>query len=208
MNGHGRAMATAALLGRAALTTAGCQSHVGATQQPPYPVRTATSSVSRTPSSTSPTSSSTSPSPTPSMAVPTPARAHTDEGAVAFATYFALQADEAYVSGDVTTIRALSSKSCEGCAVTITSVERNARQGKHQEARSFAIKEATKQGHQARAPGKDADRLGGGHGQGSAVREEDGAHDGATEAGNVKLQVGVDPVSDGWLVSEFAPVTT
>lgn len=195
-----QARAVAAVLGAVMfLGTAACQDGGNGTQ-------TASSSASVTTPSTSSSSTLTrpsSPSHSPSRAVviPKAAEPHTDAGALAFAKFYVIEADKAYVTADSSSIEALSSTSCTGCATAISGVKELERAGERQEARSVAIKSAAVKGFRGKTRIVYVT---------TTVREvrfidASGNETGTTQAGEFVWQLGLDPKDRGWSVSEFAP---
>ncbi|CAN7248869.1 DUF6318 family protein [Knoellia sp. LjRoot47] len=112
-----------ALAAAAALTLAGCN---GGDKDPTStPTPSASPSVTTPPASTSPSSSpsaTATPNPSASVVVPAAARAHTEAGAIAFATFFITEADRAFVTVDSGVVQALSAASCENCKVSVDAV--------------------------------------------------------------------------------------
>lgn len=81
--------------------------------------------------------SAASPTPTSSSSsapgvLPAAAKPHTEAGAVAFATFYVLAADKAYVSQDAAILKAHSAPSCAGCQSAIEGVGQFKAAGQHQ----------------------------------------------------------------------------
>lgn len=114
----------------AAVLLAGCSDGAGAQPGPSSggPPSRATTSTST--ASTSPTATA-SPSGTASVAVPAAARAHTDEGAKAFARFYFSTASRAAVRLDTSQLRAVSSASCTGCSAFVELIEKYRSEGTH-----------------------------------------------------------------------------
>src|SRR6476620_9928084 len=122
----------------AAVLLSGCSDGGGAQ---PGPSRGGpTSSATRSPSaaSTSPTTTA-SPSGTASVAVPAAARAHTDEGAKAFAEFYTATMDRATVSADSAALRALTDPTCAACSGIVEVVDGYRSRGEHQERTSLTL---------------------------------------------------------------------
>lgn len=102
----------------AAVLLAGCSGGAGAQPGPSSggPPSRATTSTSTASASPTPTAS---PSVTASVAVPAAARAHTDEGAKAFARFFVDSLNTAQVTADPARLEAISDPGCEGCRAYI-----------------------------------------------------------------------------------------
>jgi hypothetical protein len=106
----------------------------------PEASRSSSASPTTTPSATTSTNTvtpTTTPSTALSVSVPAAAKAHTDEGAKAFAMFFMEQMSDAYASLDLTTVRALAAADCTGCRVLFQSVEERRARGEHAVSRSF-----------------------------------------------------------------------
>ena len=114
----------------AAVLLSGCSDGAGAQPGPSRggPTSSATSSASA--ASSSPTTTA-SPTGTASVAVPAAARAHTDEGAKAFARFYFSTASRAVVRPDTSQLRALSSASCTGCSAFVELIEKYKGEGTH-----------------------------------------------------------------------------
>lgn len=128
------------LAAAAALTLSGC---TGGDDEPTStPTPSAPSAVTTPPASTSPSASSSAtatPNPTASVVVPAAARAHTEAGAIAFASFFMSEADRAFVVSDSSAIEALSGPSCEGCQDTIKGVAEQKAAGQRQVKPSLTV---------------------------------------------------------------------
>ncbi|MFC7488312.1 DUF6318 family protein [Knoellia sp. CPCC 206453] len=101
------------------------------------PTPTATASASSTASTTS--TSSPSPTSTTSVQLPAAARAQTDAGAVAFARFYILEVDRAYVTLDNSAITAYAQRSCTNCQTAANTVEAAKSDGQRQPRPSFTI---------------------------------------------------------------------
>lgn len=73
------------------------------------------------------------------MNVPAAARAHTEEGAKAFAEFYTLEMDRATVTADSTQLRALTLATCAACKGVIEVVDDYRSRGAHQEASSVVV---------------------------------------------------------------------
>lgn len=102
-----------------------------------------TSSSTLAPSTTSMTSgpSTTSSPPTPSVTVSVPpaARAHTQAGAAAFASFVVVEADLSNVKADSSVIDALALDGCKGCKVIRDTAAELRRDGYHQTTQSVTV---------------------------------------------------------------------
>lgn len=123
----------------AAVLLAGCSDGAGAQ---PGPSRGGPSSRATTSTSTASASPTTTaePSGTASVAVPAAARAHTDEGAKAFAKYYYETAATSYVTLQTAPLLFLSLPSCVGCRAMVRAVDKQREVGEHLEAASLTIK--------------------------------------------------------------------
>lgn len=83
-----------------------------------------TPSDSSPPVTPTPSVTSVSPTPSPSVSVPEAARAHTQEGGIEFATFYATEASDAYFTQDASTLRGLALGSCTGCLGIADAVDR------------------------------------------------------------------------------------
>ena len=129
----------------AALVTAGMLVLAGCTgaNADPTPSGSAASSGSQTPSSspTSPsTATATSPGGTATVTVPAAARAHTDQGAKAFAVFYTKEMDKATVTADSSNLRSLSDSKCAACQGVIEIVEGYRQRGEHQDRESMTVR--------------------------------------------------------------------
>src|SRR6476659_1544402 len=95
----------------AAVLLSGCSDGGGAQPGPSRGGPTSSATTSTSTASTSPTTTA-SPSGTASVAVPAAARAHTDEGAKAFATFYVEAVSESGYTADSTTLRAITDANC------------------------------------------------------------------------------------------------
>jgi hypothetical protein len=122
-----------------ALALAGCSDGAGAQPGPSKsgPPSSTTTTTSTAPSSTATTSAS--PSGTATVAVPAAARAHTEDGAKAFAKYFYETAAKAYVTSSPTKLRALYLPSCVGCGAMTRAIDKQREAGEHFERETLAI---------------------------------------------------------------------
>ena len=123
--------ATVVALGAvSALVLTGCSDGAGAQPGPSKSgPRSSTTTASPTPSSTATTTAS--PSGTATVAVPAAARAHTEEGAKAFAKFYFETASEAARSASSTRLKALSRPDCGGCTAFVDLVEGYQAQKQH-----------------------------------------------------------------------------
>jgi hypothetical protein len=71
--------------------------------------------------------------------VPPEAKAHTSDGAKAFAGFYMEQNGDAYVSLSVSSMKALSIPGCAGCRVLMNSVAANKQQGRRAVSRSLTV---------------------------------------------------------------------
>lgn len=117
----------------ATLLLAGCNGGDDDPTPTPSPTNSSTSSASVTPS---PSASSTA---TTSVLVPSAARAQTDAGAVAFARFYVLEVDKAYVTLDTSAIKAYAKDSCTNCQTAASTVEAAKANGERQPRTSFSI---------------------------------------------------------------------
>ncbi|MBP6997758.1 MAG: hypothetical protein KBB39_16615 [Phycicoccus sp.] len=76
-----------------------------------------------------PTVTSVSPTPSPSVSVPEAARAHTQEGGIEFAKYYATLMSDSYTVPSSAEVRALSLDTCGACDVIIESLDDYVRDG-------------------------------------------------------------------------------
>jgi hypothetical protein len=117
----GYARATVSVLGMAAaLALSGCSDGAGAQTGPTSSGPSTSATTSATASSSSTTSR---PSSTAAVSIPAAARAHTEEGAKAFAEFYLNTYSEAAVSADSAALAALSGKSCGGCRSLIDLID-------------------------------------------------------------------------------------
>lgn len=100
----------------------------GGGEPSPTPSTTSSPSVSGSPS-TSASSGSPTPSAKASVDLPEAARAHTSDGAIEFAKFYAKILSDAYVHADDGPIRELSDPSCEACSGYADAVASAADQG-------------------------------------------------------------------------------
>lgn len=133
MRGHGRLLTAAGLIAAGAL--AGCSGAAGTSQgsatathelPPATPGTSAASPTATSSASTSissPTTAATTVTSAAAPAIPAAARAHTPEGAEAFARYFIDQVNVAWTTPKTGLISALSLPTCKSCA----NLERGAR---------------------------------------------------------------------------------
>lgn len=123
----------------AAVLLAGCSDGAGAQPGPASgdPSSRATTATSTT--SASPTTTASS-SGTASVAVPAAARAHTDEGAKAFAKFYYETAATSYVTLQTAPLLFLSLPSCVGCGAIVRAVDKQREAGEHLMAASLTIK--------------------------------------------------------------------
>ena len=139
----GYATARVAALGAAGiLVLAGCN---GANADP-TPSGSAASNGSQTPSSspTSPgTATATSPSGTATVTVPAAARAHTDEGAKAFAVFYLEIYSDSAVRADSAALRVLSAPGCGGCQSLFDLLDEYRAKGQHVNKSSLVVKESS-----------------------------------------------------------------
>lgn len=122
----------------AAFLLAGCSDGAGAQPGPSSGGPPLSSTTSTSTASTPPTTTS-SPSGTSSVAVPAAARAHTDEGAKAFARFYTEAMDRATVSADSAPLRALTDPNCAACAGIVEVVDGYRSRGEHQERTSIVL---------------------------------------------------------------------
>jgi hypothetical protein len=139
-----RAVAVATL---AVLAAAGCTGADGSTQSPTTGAGNGTTAASESPTpsdSRSPSQASTTRSGTaaPTVAVPAAARQHTEAGAVAFATYFAMQASDVYRTADSTTVEALSDQECKPCDALTLQADSLRQLGQRATIRAFTASQA------------------------------------------------------------------
>lgn len=133
------ARATIVTIGAAAaVLLAGCSGGAGAqpghsSGGPPSRATTSTSTTSASPTTTA------SPSVTASVAVPAAARAHTDEGAKAFATFYYEMLGESQYRADSSALRQLSTDSCVACQAFARKADAMKARGQHLDSRSLRI---------------------------------------------------------------------
>jgi hypothetical protein len=120
----------------AALALSSCSDGAGA-QPSPSSAGSSSSTSSGTPSSSASTTSA--PSSTAPVNVPAAARAHTEEGAKAFAEFYTSEMDRATVSADPTQLKSLSLPSCTACEGVIDVVEGYRSRGERQEKPSIVV---------------------------------------------------------------------
>lgn len=126
----------------AAVLLAGCSGGAGAQPGPSSggPPSRATTSTSTASASPTPTAS---PSVTASVAVPAAARAHTDEGAKAFAEFYLKTYSRSAVAADSAPVRALSEPACGGCNTLIDLISRYKADGQHVDRDSLVIRDSS-----------------------------------------------------------------
>lgn len=138
MRGHWVRMVCA--VGLMGCLVSGCSGQADGGGRPQGPVRTSpTAPTSAVTSTTRTAASATSATPPPVFSLPAAARAHTEEGAQAFASYYTVQMDEALHHADSSILRALSTNSCTGCRVGIDLANQLKAKGQHNSTTSFRI---------------------------------------------------------------------
>lgn len=123
----------------AAVLLSGCSGGAGAQPGPSSRAPTSRATTSASTTSTSPTTTS-SPQGTASVAVPVAARAHTDEGAKAFARFYFETAATSYVTLQTAPLLFLSLPSCVGCGAMVRAVDKQREVGEHLQTASLTIK--------------------------------------------------------------------
>lgn len=73
------------------------------------------------------------------VSVPAAARAHTEAGAIEFAKWALVQADNGYVSVDATAFQAVSDPSCAGCQVVLEGIAKLKATGYHQKGPALTV---------------------------------------------------------------------
>jgi len=122
----------------AAVLLSGCSDGAGAqpgpsSGGPPSHPATSTSTGSASPATTS------SPSGTASVAVPAAARAHTKEGALAFAKFYYEMLGDSQYRADSSGLRQLSTESCVACQAFARKADSMRARGQHLDSRSLQI---------------------------------------------------------------------
>ena len=129
-----RRTASRALAAFCALALVGCN---GGEPQAEGSSTTTSASASSATTTTAPSSPTTKPTPTASVSIPAAARAHTDEGAKAFAQFYMEELSEAYASLDLSTVRAFAAPACSGCQILFKSLQERKSRGERSAGRSF-----------------------------------------------------------------------
>lgn len=123
----------------AAVLLAGCSGGAGAqpgpsSGGPPLSSTTSTSTASASPTTTA------SRSGTASVAIPAAARAHTDEGAKAFARFYVEAVSESGLTADSTTLHAITDPNCKGCRVFIDLADELKAERQHVDRKSIQLR--------------------------------------------------------------------
>lgn len=183
----------------AAVLLAGCSGGAGAqpgpsSGGPPLSSTTSTSTASTSPPTTS------SPSGTASVAVPAAARAHTDEGAKAFARFFYQIASRSQFEADSSELRSLSDKNCSACLSLIELADDYQRRGVHTDRDSLRVEDAVMRPEsKPNAPVVDVLAL---DQASKVVRRSDGAVVSSDEAAKLTFRTTLSWRDQSWVVTD------
>jgi hypothetical protein len=121
----------------AALALSGCSDGAGAQTGPTSSGPSTSATTSATASSSSTTSR---PSSTAAVSIPAAARAHTEEGAKAFAKFYVEKVSESGYTADSSDLRAISEPTCKGCGVFIELADELKADGHHVDRESIVLR--------------------------------------------------------------------
>lgn len=203
LTGYARAaIVTASVAGALALTS--CSD--GADAQPsPSSAGATSTAASSTSSASSPSSSSSRPSSTATVNVPAAARAHTEDGAKAFAKFYYEILSDSQFRADSTMLRQLSTPECVACEAFAQKADAMRDRGQHVDSRSLTVRQShvtlvtVQNGHVIDVLAEDRP---------SRVVAKDGRVVSTSRGSKLAFRTSVVWTDDGWKVSDSKLVTS